>query len=183
MKDIYLSRERINQLMARMIDCEMYFNFGKKDFQWEDDGKYVIYTNGALSQEELDFIFPEETIPEYNYVKSYIHWAKVNLTLHKGSIAKIVGAALKSGFLFEPEDEARKWNSGKNFRMFRKGIKLVKKVKYDPLTLKMFRKEIKLVKQEEYDPLTKKFQEMMLEMNEDEFSSLIVDAYFAASMI
>jgi hypothetical protein len=163
MKDIYLSRERINQLMARMIDCEMYFNFGKKDFQWEDDGKYVIYTNGALSQEELDFIFPEETTPEYNYVKSYIHCAKVNLTLHKGSIAKIVGAALKSGFLFEPEDEARKWNSGKNFRMFRKGIKLVKKVKYDPLTLK--------------------FQEMKLVMNEDEISSLLVEAYFASGML
>ena len=37
--------------------------------------------------------------------------------------------------------------------------------------------------QVEYDPVTRKFQKIKLVMNEDEFSSLIVDAYFAASMV
>jgi hypothetical protein len=67
--------------------------------------------------------------------------------------------------------------------MFRERIKLVKKVEYDPLTLKMFREEIKSVNQEEYDQLTTKFQEMMLDMNEDELSSLLVDTYLASGML
>ena len=47
----------------------------------------------------------------------------------------------------------------------------------------MFREGIKLVKKVEYDPLTLKFQEMMLEMNEDEFSSLLVDTYLASGRL
>jgi hypothetical protein len=35
----------------------------------------------------------------------------------------------------------------------------------------------------EYDTETRKFQKIKLTMNEDEFSSLIVDAFFAASMV
>lgn len=37
--------------------------------------------------------------------------------------------------------------------------------------------------QVEYEPVTRKFQKIKLTMSEDEFSSLIVDAYLAANMI
>jgi hypothetical protein len=47
----------------------------------------------------------------------------------------------------------------------------------------MFRKGIKSVKKVEYDTLTLKFQEMMLKMNEDEISSLLVEAYLASGML
>ena len=139
--------------MARLA-CELYFN-------WKHGEKYAIFTNGTLDRKELDLIFPEKTLPEYEWVPSYIHYAKV--VLHKGSINKRVRAALKLGFSFEDEYDAIQWKSGKNFSMFRKGIKSVKKVEYDPLTLK--------------------FQEMMLEMNEDEFSSLLVDTYLASGRL
>jgi hypothetical protein len=94
-------------------------------------------------------------------VPSYIHYAKV--VLHKGSTNKRVKAALKLGFVFEDKYQERKWKSGKSFRMFRERIKLLNKVEYDPSTLK--------------------FEEMMLEINEDEVSSLLVDAYFDSGML
>ncbi len=160
--------------MARPA-CELYFNC-------EHGEKYAIYTNGTLDQKELDFIFPEKINPQYEWVPRYIHYTKV--VLHKGSINKRVKAALKIGFIFEDQYQKTKWKNGKSFRLFRERIKLqVEKVEYDPLTLKMFRKEIKLVKQEEYDPLTKKFQEMMLEMNEDEIGSLLFNTYLASGML